>query len=58
MTTIMVTGGAGLIGSNLVRHLLRLDAGRVINVDITHSRSTFNVRRYTFKVNHTPHSNR
>lgn len=35
-STVLVTGGAGFIGSNLVRHLLRRDsgfAGKIINLD-------------------------
>src|SRR6185503_3443035 len=33
MDTLLVTGGAGFIGSNLVRHLLRATADRVVVLD-------------------------
>ncbi|MFQ3596858.1 MAG: dTDP-glucose 4,6-dehydratase [Chloroherpetonaceae bacterium] len=33
MKTILVTGGAGFIGSNFVRHMLRTHAYRIINLD-------------------------
>ncbi len=34
MTTLLVTGGAGFIGSNFVRHVLGNSGFRVINVDL------------------------
>ena len=33
MRTILVTGGAGFIGSNYVHHLLAREAGRVVVLD-------------------------
>ncbi len=33
MTTILVTGGAGFIGSNFVRHWLAEESGRLVNLD-------------------------
>ena len=33
MTTMLVTGGAGFIGSNFVRHALRETGDRVVVVD-------------------------
>ncbi len=53
--TILVTGGAGFIGSALVRHLIRETDARVVNVDkLTYAGSRLNVApvaddpRYTF----------
>lgn len=34
MTTVLVTGGAGFIGSNFIRHALAADDCRVINLDL------------------------
>lgn len=41
--TVLVTGGAGCIGSNLVQGLLRADAGRVLVLDDLSSADAWNV---------------
>ncbi len=43
---MLVTGGAGFIGSNFVRHILRTQAGvRVVNLDaLTYSGSLENLK--------------
>ncbi len=41
--TILVTGGAGFIGSNLVRRLIELSAGRIVVIDDLSSASRWNL---------------
>ena len=41
--TVLVTGGAGLIGSNLVRRLIELEAGKILILDSLESAVKWNV---------------
>jgi dTDP-glucose 4,6-dehydratase len=45
MRTLLITGGAGFIGSNLVRHVLRHSSDRIVIVDkLTYAGSLANLR--------------
>ncbi|MGB7328210.1 MAG: dTDP-glucose 4,6-dehydratase [Rubripirellula sp.] len=54
MRTILITGGAGFIGSNLVRQLIRTEQYRVINVDkLTYAGNLFSLRDLESSPNYT-----
>ena len=43
LTNILVTGGAGFIGSNFIRLLLKDFSGKIINLDkLTYAGNLFN----------------
>ncbi|TWU56882.1 dTDP-glucose 4,6-dehydratase [Rubripirellula tenax] len=54
MRTILITGGAGFIGSNLVRQLVRSEQYRVINVDkLTYAGNLFSLKDLEDSPNYT-----
>jgi UDP-N-acetylglucosamine 4-epimerase len=52
-STFLVTGGAGFIGSNIVRYLMKYDAGKVIVLDNLSNGYLSNIEAYLDKSNFT-----